>query len=588
MRRKQLFAVLMAGSMAASLAACGKADTKKTTAATEKKTEAATEKKTEVATTEAKTEKATEKETEAATEKETEAATEAKTEEASSEEATEAKTEEASSEEASSEEASSEDVSAQAETEEESSEVATEAKTEEASSEEASSEEATEAETEEASSEVATEAETEEASSEEASSEEASSEEATEAKTEEASSEEVSIEEVSSEEASSEEASSEEATEAETEEASSEEASSEEATEAETEEASSEEASSEEATEAETEEASSEEASSEEETEAETEEDIDGTGFKIGMVTDVGGVNDGSFNQSAWEGLQRAGEAFGCEVKYIESKGDADYVPNIESFLDEDYDLIVCVGYMMADAVRDAAELYPDQKFAIIDDASNADLDNVTCMMFEQEQASYLVGLAAGYTTESNIVGFVTGAANETMNSFGYGYCAGVLDANPDATILQYNANNFGDASGGKTAVNTMVTKGADVVFHAAGGTGIGVIDGCKENKIWAIGVDSDQSPLAPETILTSALKRVDNACYDATKKTILGTLEGGVETYDLAAGGVDIAPTTDNLSKDVLEKIEKAKKDIIAGDLVVPKNQEEFEEKYGDVYELD
>lgn len=537
MRRKQLFAVLMAGSMAASLAACGKTDTKKTTAATEKKTEAATEKKTEVATTEAKTEKATEKETEAVTEKETEAATEAKTEEASSEEATEAKTEEASSEEASSEEASSEDVSAQAETEEESSEVATEAKTEEASNEEVS---------------------IEEVSSEEASSEEASSEEA--------SSEEASSEEASSEEASSEEASSEEATE-----------------EASSEEASSEEASSEEATEAE-----SEEASSEEETEAETEEDIDGTGFKIGMVTDVGGVNDGSFNQSAWEGLQRAGEAFGCEVKYIESKGDADYVPNIESFLDEDYDLIVCVGYMMADAVRDAAELYPDQKFAIIDDASNADLDNVTCMMFEQEQASYLVGLAAGYTTESNIVGFVTGAANETMNSFGYGYCAGVLDANPDATILQYNANNFGDASGGKTAVNTMVTKGADVVFHAAGGTGIGVIDGCKENKIWAIGVDSDQSPLAPETILTSALKRVDNACYDATKKTILGTLEGGVETYDLAAGGVDIAPTKDNLSKDVLEKIEKAKKDIIAGDLVVPKNQEEFEEKYGDVYELD
>lgn len=534
MRRKQLFAVLMAGSMAASLAACGKTDTKKTTAATEKKTEAATEKKTEVATTEAKTEKATEKETEAATEKETEAATEAKTEEASSEEATEAKTEEASSEEASSEEASSEDVSAQAETEEESSEVATEAKTEEASSEEA------------------TEAETEEASSEEVSSEEASSEEA-------------SSEKVSSEEASSEEASSEEATEADTEEASSEEASSEEVSEAE-----------------------SEEASSEEDTEAETEEDIDGTGFKIGMVTDVGGVNDGSFNQSAWEGLQRAAENFGCEVKYIESKGDADFVPNIESFLDEDYDLIICTGYVMADAVRDAAELNPDQKFAIVDDASNADLDNVTCMMFEQEQASYLVGLAAGYTTESNIVGFVTGAANETMNSFGYGYCAGVLDANPDATILQYNANNFGDASGGKTAVNTMVTKGADVVFHAAGGTGIGVIDGCKENKIWAIGVDSDQSPLAPETILTSALKRVDNACYDATKKTILGTLEGGVETYDLAAGGVDIAPTTDNLSKDVLEKIEKAKKDIIAGDLVVPKNQEEFEEKYGDVYELD
>ena len=564
MRKKQLFAVLMAGSMAASLTACSsnKTDTKKTTEAT--KTEAATEKKTEAAT-EATTEKATEKETEAATEAKTEKETEVATEEAS----TEAKSEEASSEEESSEADTEEASSEEASSEEESSE----ADTEEASSEEASSEE------------KSSEADTEEASSEEASSEEASSEAATEeASSEEASSEEESIE-AATEEAASEEASSEEASsEADTEEASSEEASSEEesseeaSSEADTEEASSEEASSEEES----------EKASEEESESETEEDIDGTGFKIGMVTDVGGVNDGSFNQSAWEGLQRAGEDFGCEVKYIESKGDADYVPNIESFLDEDYDLIICIGYMMADAVRDAAELYPDQKFAIVDDSSNADLDNVTCMMFEQEQASYLVGLAAGYTTESNVVGFITGASNETMNSFGYGYLAGVLDANPDATILQYNANSFGDASGGKSAVNNMVTNDADVIFHAAGGTGIGVIDGCKENGIWAIGVDSDQSPLAPETILTSALKRVDNACYDATKETILGTIEGGVKTYDLEAGGVDIAPTTDNLSKDVIEKIEKAKEEIIAGDLVVPKNKEEFEEQYGDVYELD
>ena len=445
-------------------------------------------------------------------------------------------------------------------------EAATEKKTEVETTEAKTEKASTEAATSEAATESATEKETE-ASTEAASTEE----ESTEAKSEEASTEAASTEEVSSEEASSEEATEE----ASSEEASSEEASSEEATE----EASSEEESSE---------GDTEEASSEEETEAETEEDIDGTGFKIGMVTDVGGVNDGSFNQSAWEGLQRAAEAFGCEVKYIESKGDADFAPNIETFLDEDYDLIICTGYVMADAVREAAELNPDQKFAIVDDSSNADLDNVTCMMFEQEQASYLVGLAAGYTTESNIVGFVIGQANETMNTFGYGYLAGVLDANPDATILQYNANNFGDASTGKTAVNTMVTKGADVVFHAAGGTGLGVIDGCKENGIWAIGVDSDQSSLAPETILTSALKRVDNACYDAAKQTILGTIEGGVATYDLAAGGVDIAPTTDNLSDEVLEKIEKAKEDIIAGDLEVPKNQEEFEEKYGDVYELD
>ena len=300
------------------------------------------------------------------------------------------------------------------------------------------------------------------------------------------------------------------------------------------------------------------------------------------------GVNDGSFNQSAWEGLTRANEELGITTNYLESHTDSDYIPNLETFIDEEYDLIICIGYQLADAMREEAEANPDQKFAIVDDATCADLDNVTCLMFEQAQASYLVGYVAGLTTKSNTIGFVLGMSTGVMNQFGYGYCAGALDANPDVKILQNNANSFGDTAAGKTAANNMIADGADVIFHAAGATGLGAIDACKEAGIWAIGVDSDQSPLAPETILTSALKRVDNACYDATKKAILGTLEGGVATYDLAAGGVDIAPTTDNLSKDVLEKIEDAKKDIIAGDLVVPKNQEEFEEKYGDVYELD
>lgn len=309
---------------------------------------------------------------------------------------------------------------------------------------------------------------------------------------------------------------------------------------------------------------------------------------KVGVITDVGGVNDGSFNQSAWEGLTRANEELGITTNYLESHTDSDYIPNLETFIDEEYDLIICIGYQLADAMREEAEANPDQKFAIVDDATCADLDNVTCLMFEQAQASYLVGYVAGLTTKSNTIGFVLGMSTGVMNQFGYGYCAGALDANPDVKILQNNANSFGDTAAGKTAANNMIADGADVIFHAAGATGLGAIDACKEAGIWAIGVDSDQSPLAPETILTSALKRVDNACYDATKKAILGTLEGGVATYDLAAGGVDIAPTTDNLSKDVLEKIEDAKKDIIAGDLVVPKNQEEFEEKYGDVYELD
>ena len=310
--------------------------------------------------------------------------------------------------------------------------------------------------------------------------------------------------------------------------------------------------------------------------------------IKIGMVTDVGGVNDGSFNQSSWEGLQRAQKELGIQAKYLESKTDADYKANIETFIDEEYDLIISVGFMLADATMNAAKENPDQKFAIIDDSTCAELPNVTCLMFKQAQASYLVGYAAGLVTKSNTVGLVLGMNTPVMNEFGYGYCAGVLDANKDAKVLQKNANGFGDTAGGKSAATTMVTDGADVIFHAAGGTGLGVIEGCKEKGIWAIGVDSDQSGIAPETILTSAMKRVDNASYDAAKAVCEGKLEAGIKTYDLAAGGVDIAPTTTNLPADVLKAVEDVKAKIISGEIKVPETQADFEAAHGNVYELD
>lgn len=323
------------------------------------------------------------------------------------------------------------------------------------------------------------------------------------------------------------------------------------------------------------------------ETSTEAAELPDGSDFSIGLVTDVGGVNDGSFNQSAWEGLQKAGEDMGCEVNYLESKTDADYAPNIESFVDDGTDLIICVGYMLADAMKESAEENPDQKYAIIDDSS-VDLPNVTCLMFHQEQASYLVGYIAGLVTKSNTIGFVLGMSTDTMNQFGYGYLAGAIDANPDVKVLQYNANNFADSATGKSDANTAITNGADVVFHAAGATGLGVIEACQEAGVWAIGVDSDQSSIAPKTILTSAMKRVDNAVYEAAKETIEGTIASGVKEFDLTQGGVDIAPTTDNIPADVLTKVEDVKQQIIDGKIVVPITKDDFESKYGDVYELD
>ena len=313
-----------------------------------------------------------------------------------------------------------------------------------------------------------------------------------------------------------------------------------------------------------------------------------GSEMKVGLVTDVGGVNDGSFNQSAWEGLEKAADQYGVEVNYLESKGDSDYTPNIKSFMDDDYDLIICVGYMLADATREAAEANPDQKFAIIDDSSCADLDNVTCLMFKQEQASYLVGYVAGLETETNNVGFVLGMANDTMNLFGYGYCAGVLDANPECKIQMANANNFADSATGKTDAQNFITNGADIVFHAAGATGLGVIEACQEAGKKAIGVDSDQSSIAPNTVITSAMKRVDTSVIDSVSALVEGKLEGGVKIYDLSIEGVDIAPTTDLLSEDTVIKIEEIKQKIIKGDIVVPSSKDEFEAKYGDVYTLD
>ena len=311
------------------------------------------------------------------------------------------------------------------------------------------------------------------------------------------------------------------------------------------------------------------------------------TALRVGLVTDIGGVEDQSFNQSAWEGLQRANKELGVEVNYLSSGSDSDYAPNLETFVDEEYDLIIGVGYQLSDALRAAAEANPDIKFAIIDDTANADVENVTCLMFKQEQGSYLVGYAAGLMTEANNIGIVLGMASANMNLFGYGYCAGALDANPEITIQQGNANSFGDPAMGSTLTTNFVTNGADIVFHAAGATGTGVISEAQAKGIYAIGVDSDQNYLAPETVITSALKRVDNAVFDTVSKLVAGTLEGGINEYDITNDGVGfVSPGL--LPDDVVEAVNAQAEKVAAGEIVVPYDAESFNAAYGDVYDLD
>lgn len=297
---------------------------------------------------------------------------------------------------------------------------------------------------------------------------------------------------------------------------------------------------------------------------------------KVGMVTDVGGVNDQSFNQGAWEGLQDlASKNSSFEVQYLESATDADYAANIQTFLDEDYDLIICVGFMLAEATKTAAEANPDQMFAIVDDAS-IDLPNVACLMFSQQEASYLVGIVAGMMTETNNVGYVQGMVSDNMNLFGIGYISGVKSVNPDCTIQQRNANSFGDAAVGSTIAVDMITNGADVIYHAAGGTGGGVISACQQEGIYAIGVDSDQSHIAPETVITSAMKRVDVACQDISLAVLNDEFTGGVHQYSLANNGVGIAPTQDLLPEDVIAAVNDAMAKIASGEIVVPSTVEE------------
>jgi len=300
----------------------------------------------------------------------------------------------------------------------------------------------------------------------------------------------------------------------------------------------------------------------------------------IALVTDVGGVNDQSFNQSAWEGLTRAGTDFNIDASYRESNQNADYGPNIENLMDSDNDLIWGIGFMMGDVILESARNNPNQRFAIIDYAYDETPANLIGVVFQAEQASFLVGYIAGRMSQTGTVGFVGGIEGFIIDGFDYGFHAGVRYANAEVQVLRQYAESFTDAARGKAIALGMYQQGADIVFHAAGGVGDGVIEAAVEQNRWAIGVDRDQSELAPDNVLTSAMKRVDNAIYNVAQGLVAGVWAGGsTVVYGLAEGGVDIAPTSDrHVPADILTEVEALKARIIAGEIAVPFNRESFE----------
>ena len=305
--------------------------------------------------------------------------------------------------------------------------------------------------------------------------------------------------------------------------------------------------------------------------------------MKAAMVTDVGGINDQSFNQSAWAGMERARDELGIEVVYMESNQEADYAPNLETLYDQENDLIWGIGFMMGDKVREAAEINPEQKYACIDMFYQDPPENLVGVNFKEQECSFLVGYIAGKMTKVNKVGFVGGMDFDVIHRFHYGFMAGVKTANPECEVLVQYAGAFDDVTKGKSIANQMYQKGADIVFHAAGFTGTGVIEAAKENKRYAIGVDMDQNFLAPDNVITSAVKRVDNGIFNVTRDLKEGRFAGGENVvYGLAEGGVDIAPTSDkHVPKAILDEVALLKKDVISGKVKVPANKAEYEELF-------
>ncbi|WLR43487.1 BMP family protein [Bacillus carboniphilus] len=313
--------------------------------------------------------------------------------------------------------------------------------------------------------------------------------------------------------------------------------------------------------------------------------------FTVAMVTDSGGVDDKSFNQSAWEGITEFGEENGLEkgkdgYDYLQSNSDQDYLPNLNKLARSGFDLVYGIGYLLQEPVSEIAEQKPDTKFAIVDQV--VEKDNVASITFKEHEGSFLVGVVAGLTTKTNEIGFVGGMELPLIKKFEAGFIAGVKEVNPDAKVTVQYAGNFNNASDGKTIANSMYSKDIDIIYHAAGATGNGVFTEAIDLKakdinreLWVIGVDKDQHEEGNgktkdgeefNITLTSMVKRVDVAVKDLAEKTKEDNFPGGeIIEYGLTEGGIGIAPTQDNVSEDVLAEVEKFKEKIINGEIEVP-----------------
>ncbi len=304
-----------------------------------------------------------------------------------------------------------------------------------------------------------------------------------------------------------------------------------------------------------------------------------GPAIRVGLVTDIGGLDDRSFNFLANQGLERAEQELGVEGRVVISRANADYVPNLSSLAQEGYDLIIGVGFLMAEAVGTVAARFPDVNFAIID-FSNAGLEgtpaNVRGLLFKEQEAGYLAGYLAGLMNAQEsgsrqVIGSVGGQKIPPVDRYIAGYQAGAKAANPGITTLNGYSQDFVDQAKCKEIALNQIGRGAVVIFQVAGQCGLGALSAAAEQNVRGIGVDADQAYLGAH-ILTSALKKVDVAVFQTAQEAQDGSFAGGADSiFDVASGGVGLGEISDDVPGDIISQVQAIQDRIAAGEIDIP-----------------
>ena len=310
------------------------------------------------------------------------------------------------------------------------------------------------------------------------------------------------------------------------------------------------------------------------------------------MATDVGGLGDRSFNDGAFAGLEM-GADLGFEAVVVESNQQTDYIPNLTGLAEDGSEIVFAVGFLMEQAVKEAAQMNPDTFFGGIDIAGDPSIPNFQGILYREEQSGFLAGVVAGHMTAEfsdaspklnpePIVGVVLGMFIPPVERFEVGFIQGVKYANPDVEVLSVTAGDFVDQARGREAATAMIEQGADIVFHAAGLTGLGAIQAASENDVLAIGVDIDQNSVAPDTVLTSAIKKIPESVYAVLEQVANGNFEGGTRSYGLAEEATGIAPFhgfDDVVPQEVKDAVAAATEGILSGEIEIATTRAEIQD---------